>query len=106
MTALLLPLLMSNSVSRPTANAGTRPNVLLIVTDDQWRAEFNFLAEGRDDQGNPRNLTPNIDRLATEGLVLLNQYVSSPVCTPSRFSVLTGNYASRSPAFHMAVSIA
>ena len=81
-----------------------RPNVLFIITDDQERAEFNFLPEGRDERGNPRNLTPNIDRLATEGVVLLNQYVSSPVCTPSRYSVLTGNYASRSPSLATAAA--
>jgi arylsulfatase A-like enzyme len=97
---VLLPaLLASNGFARPAVGAGTRPNVLFIITDDQGRAEFNFLPEGRDEQGNPRNLTPNIDRLATEGLVFLNQYVSSPVCTPSRYSVLTGTYASRSPTF-------
>ena len=81
------------------ADAQDRPNVLFIITDDQERKEFNFLPEGRDDQGNPRNLTPNIDRLATEGVVFRNQYVSSPVCTPSRYSALTGTYASRSPTF-------
>lgn len=81
-----------------------RPNVLFIITDDQERAEFNFLPEGRDEQGNPRNLTPSIDRLANEGVVFLNQYVSSPVCTPSRYSVLTGNYASRSPSFATAAA--
>ena len=81
-----------------------RPNILFIITDDQERKEFNFLAEGRDERGRPRNLSPNIDRLASEGLVLLNQYVSSPVCTPSRYAVLTGTYASRSPAFAKAVS--
>jgi len=81
-----------------------RPNVLFIITDDQERAEFNFLPEGRDERGNPRNLAPNIDRLATEGVVFLNQYVSSPVCTPSRYSVLTGNYASRSPSFATAAA--
>lgn len=97
--ALLLALLVSNGFARPAANEDARPNILFIITDDQERAEFNFLQEGRDDQGNPRNLTPNIDRLATEGIVFLNQYVSSPVCTPSRYSVLTGTYASRSPTF-------
>jgi arylsulfatase A-like enzyme len=81
-----------------------RPNVLFIITDDQERKEFNFLPEGRDEQGKPRNLSPNIDRLAAEGVVLLNQYVSSPVCTPSRYAVLTGTYASRSPAFAKAVA--
>ncbi len=102
-TALLPALLASSGLARPAVGAGTRPNVLFIITDDQGRAEFNFLPEGRDEQGNPRNLTPNIDRLATEGVVFLNQYVSSPVCTPSRYSVLTGNYASRSPTFAKAV---
>ncbi|UCC99867.1 MAG: sulfatase-like hydrolase/transferase [Phycisphaerales bacterium] len=81
-----------------------RPNILFIITDDQERKEFNFLPEGRDEYGKPRNLSPNIDQLATEGLVLLNQYVSSPVCTPSRYAVLTGTYASRSPAFARAVA--
>ena len=94
-TTLVLMLFASNSF----AQADERPNVLFIITDDQERSEFNFLPEGRDEQGKPRNLTPNIDRLAREGVVLLNQYVSSPVCTPSRYSVLTGTYASRAPAF-------
>ncbi len=81
----------------------SKPNVLLIVTDDQERKEFNFLPEGRDEAGRPRNLSPNIDRLAREGVVLLNQYCSSPVCTPSRYSTLTGCYASRSSTFAKAV---
>ncbi|GAB6165927.1 sulfatase-like hydrolase/transferase [Thermostilla marina] len=87
----------------PRARAD-RPNVLFVITDDQERSEFNFLPEGRDEQGRPRNLTPNIDRLAMEGVVFLNQYVSSPVCTPSRYSVLTGTYASRSPSFAAAAA--
>ncbi len=81
-----------------------RPNILFIVTDDQARSEFNFLPEGRDENGRPRNLSPTIDRLAREGVVLLNQYVSSPVCTPSRYSVLTGTYASRAPGFTRAAT--
>jgi len=81
-----------------------RPNILFIITDDQERNEFNFLPEGRDEQGRPRNVCPNIDRLATEGMVFLNQYVTSPVCTPPRYSVLTGTYASRSPSFTAAAA--
>jgi arylsulfatase A-like enzyme len=95
----LLALLVLNGLAGPAAEADTHPNVLFIITDDQRRAEFNFLPEGRDEHGKPKNLSPNIDRLAAEGVVLLNQYVSSPVCTPSRYSVLTGTYASRSSAF-------
>ena len=57
---------------------------------------FNCLPEGKG-----KNLTPNLDRLANEGVIMENQYVVSPVCTPSRYNCLTGNYASRAtnPAF-------
>ncbi len=51
---------------------------------------FNCLPEGEG-----KNLTPNLDRLAREGTMMMNQYVVSPVCTPSRFNCLTGKYASR-----------
>ena len=98
---LFVPLAIpaSHGFADATSAKDRRPNILFIVTDDQERAEFNFLPEGRDEQGNPKNLSPNIDRLAAEGVVFLNQYVTSPVCTPSRYSVLTGTYASRSPSF-------
>jgi len=101
----LLPALLAAVLSllAPLTAPAGRPNILFIMTDDQERKEFNFLPEGHDEQGKPRNLSPNMDRLATEGLVLLNQYVSSPVCTPSRYAVLTGTYASRSPTFAKAV---
>lgn len=79
------------------------PNILFIISDDQERREFNFLPEGRDEQGVPRNLSPHLDRLASEGIVFQNQYVTSPVCTPSRYTVLTGTYASRSMSFEKTV---
>lgn len=76
--------------------AAERPNIFFIVTDDQWRTEFNFLPEGQDQRGNPLNLTPTIDRLSSEGIILDRMYATSTVCTPSRYSVLTGEYPSRS----------
>lgn len=51
---------------------------------------FNFLPEGKG-----KTHTPNIDRLAAEGTIMMGQHVASPVCTPSRYSCLTGQYASR-----------
>ena len=96
---LPLLLMLSPFIPRTVAVENSRPNVLFIISDDQERREFNFLAEGRDDEGNPRNLSPNLDRLAAQGVVFPNQYVTSPVCTPSRFTVLTGSYASRSSSF-------
>ncbi len=77
----------------PVFGGGTttrKPNVIFIITDDQRRDMFNFLPEGRG-----KNLSPNIDRLASEGTILLGQHCSTPVCSPSRFSCLTGRYASR-----------
>ncbi len=64
-----------------------RPNILVILTDDQ---EFNEIAKF-----GGKVLTPNMDRIGTEGVVLDRFYASSPVCTPSRYSMLTGRYASR-----------
>ena len=51
---------------------------------------FNCLPEGKG-----KNYTPNLDRMANEGVVLMGQHVVSPVCTPSRYNCLTGKYASR-----------
>ena len=73
-----------------------RPNILFIMTDDQWRHEFNFLPEGQDANGKPLNLTPTTDRLSSEGIILDRMYATSTVCTPSRYSVLSGEYPSRS----------
>jgi arylsulfatase A-like enzyme len=70
--------------------AADQPNVLFIITDDMYPWQMNFMPEGRG-----QNYTPNLDRLATEGTIMRNQYVASTVCTPSRYNVLTGRYASR-----------
>ncbi len=69
---------------------GQRPNIVFVILDDMHRHMFNCLPEGRG-----KNLTPHIDRLAAEGMVMLGQHVVSPVCTPSRYNCLTGRYASR-----------
>ena len=66
--------------------AGSRPNIILIFTDDQ----------GINDVGcyGSEIPTPNIDSLARDGLQLTNFYAASSICTPSRFGLLTG----RNPA--------
>ena len=82
---------------RPVAQAAEanpqRPNIVFFILDDMQRHMFNCLPEGKG-----KNLTPAIDRLASEGTVLMGQHVASPVCTPSRYNCLTGRYASRSLA--------
>ncbi|MCF7848917.1 MAG: sulfatase-like hydrolase/transferase [Kiritimatiellales bacterium] len=67
-----------------------KPNVVFFIADDMLPKHFNCLPQGKG-----KNLTPNIDRLATEGTVMLGQHCASPICTPSRYNVLTGRYASR-----------
>jgi len=83
-----------------------RPNIVMIVTDDQHRIDFNFLAEGRDNNGKALNLSPNIDKIANEGIIFNNMYATSSVCTPSRFSVLTGQLASRATSHRFASDLA
>jgi len=64
-----------------------RPNVLFLYTDQQ-RADTIRAA------GNPHILTPNLDRLAEQGVLLDNAFCNSPVCMPSRQSMLSGRYPS------------
>jgi arylsulfatase A-like enzyme len=88
----LVFVLGTNSISRGEDSAdGTRPNIVFFIADDMQRYMFNCLAEGQEPY-----LTPHLDRLAAEGALMKGQYVSAPVCTPSRFTCLTGRYASRS----------
>lgn len=67
-----------------------KPNFVFFIADDMLPKHFNCLPQGKG-----KNLTPNIDRLASEGTLLTEHHVVSPICTPSRYNVLTGNYASR-----------
>jgi arylsulfatase A-like enzyme len=92
---VILGMVYPCSASGGNPDEDKRPNIIFIITDDQHRDQFNFLAEGRNDEGAALNLTPAIDRLADEGVILDQFYVSTSVCTPSRYSVLTGTYASR-----------
>lgn len=80
-------LLSPSRLMAATARSRRRPNVLFIITDDQRLDTFGFLRG--------RTLTPNIDRLAAEGVYFSQAYVGSSLCTPSRFNCLTGKYASR-----------
>lgn len=67
-----------------------KPNIIFFIADDMLPNMFNTRPEGKG-----KNLTPNLDRLANEGVFLTGLKVASPVCTPSRYNCLTGNYASR-----------
>ena len=63
-----------------------RPNIIFILTDDQrWDAMGCA--------GHPWLKTPNMDRLAREGVMFRNAFVTTSLCSPSRASFLTGQYA-------------
>lgn len=62
-----------------------RPNVLVVLTDDQRPDGVGF-------EGNSSLRTPNLDRFAAEGARLRNFYVATPQCCPSRAALLTGRY--------------
>jgi len=69
-------------------NNQTLPNIVLIFTDDQGYRDLSCY-------GAPDIKTPHLDRMAKEGLRFTNFYVSQPVCSASRASLLTGCYANR-----------
>jgi arylsulfatase A-like enzyme len=69
---------------------GPTPNIVLIYADDLGYGDVS-------PYGAHRVTTPNIDRLAAEGLRFTDAHATSATCTPSRYSLLTGEYAWRRP---------
>ena len=68
--------------------SGSRPNIILVMTDDQGFGDFGF-------KGNPVLRTPHLDEMARAGVRLDRFYSASPVCSPTRASVLTGRHPER-----------
>lgn len=68
---------------------GTRPNIILIYTDDQGHGDASCLNPDAKFQ------TPNLDQLAREGISFTDGHSSDTVCTPSRYGLLTGRYCWR-----------
>lgn len=66
-----------------------KPNIVIIYADDLGYGDVSSY-------GSTELLTPNMDRIANEGLKFTNGYATSPTCTPSRFSMLSGIYPFRS----------
>lgn len=93
-TISLVPLVLTVALSIGVAGAKDaakpvqRPNILLIVSDDQGYADAGF-------QGSRDILTPHLDRLASRGIRFTNGYVTHAFCSPSRAGLMTGRYQQR-----------
>lgn len=85
---------MNEEITEPAKDglpmAAERPNVVLIVADDMGWGDLGCY-------GAKRIPTPAMDRLASEGVRATDCHSASSVCTPSRYAILTGRYAWRSP---------
>lgn len=87
-SACTIGALLSPSGLGATADAKRRPNIVFILVDDMgWTGPACY--------GSDLHETPNIDRLAREGVRFEQAYAASPVCTPTRASILTGKSPAR-----------
>ena len=71
-----------------TVSFAEKPNILFIYGDDVGYGDFSCY-------GAEKVRTPNIDRIAEQGVRFLSGYCTAATCTPSRYSLLTGEYAFR-----------
>ena len=93
-TQLLLAILDTTWGTLPSAFAdGTGPNILFILSDDQDPDTLSCFGG--------KVLTPTLDKLCRDGVKFTRAYNSSSVCTPSRYTCLTGQYAGHSQALHL-----
>lgn len=91
MRCFLLILLVLHAAG--TSRATDQSNVVLIVADDLGWSDLACY-------GNALHETPHLDRLAAEGMRFTDYYAASPVCTPTRASILTGKHPAR---LHMTI---
>ena len=80
--------LLAKDAKTATAAPKPRPNVIFILADDLGWGDLSCY-------GRPDYRTPNLDRLAQEGLRFTNAYSAAPVCTPTRCAFITGRYPAR-----------
>lgn len=90
----VMALLGSCQGNEKAENKAQKPNVILIAVDDlnDWIGALG---------GHPQANTPNIDRLAAKGMLFTNAHCQSPVCNPSRASLMTSLYPSTSGIYFL-----
>src|SRR5258705_12003860 len=79
---------IASSIGRARAQASAKPNIVYIMADDMGYADVSCY-------GRPDIQTPNIDRIAANGMRLLQDYANSAVCSATRTALITGRYQYR-----------
>ena len=79
-------------IAAATAQAAKRPNVVLVITDDQGYGDLSC-------HGNPVLKTPHLDKLHSES-VRLTDYHVAPTCSPTRAALITGHWTNRTGVWH------
>lgn len=85
-TFAMLAMLAALPTGEAQQRSSGRPNIVFIMTDDH-------AAHALSAYGSRLNKTPNLDRLAKEGVKFQNAFVTNSICTPSRAVILTGKYS-------------
>lgn len=85
-TASLIFVLANSWMATSASKAAEPPNILFIFSDDHAQAAISAY-------GSKVNETPHLDRLAREGARFTNSFVTNSICTPSRATLLTGQYS-------------
>jgi arylsulfatase A-like enzyme len=95
---VLMMLAMDMLAGKPGLISGlkdaSRPNIIFIMSDDH-----GYQAIGS--YGSVINQTPNIDRIANEGMIFHRCFSTNSICTPSRASILTGKYSHENGVYHL-----
>ncbi|XP_039239325.1 steryl-sulfatase isoform X3 [Pipra filicauda] len=89
MGPLLLLIICQCAINSIKTHSASNPNIILLMADDLGIGDLGCY-------GNKTLRTPNIDRLAEEGVTLTQHIAAAPLCTPSRAAFLTGRYPIRS----------
>ena len=92
---LLLTLSQCQSNQKDAKNESNRPNILFMMSDDHTSQAVSAYGGMLADVCP----TPNIDRIATEGMLFNNCFVTNSICTPSRSTIYTGKYAHKNGVY-------
>ncbi len=82
-------LLVSSGTLRAATEAQQKPNIIFVLFDDMGYGQPKCFRDGTEFK------TPNIDRLAKEGMRFTDAHSAASVCTPTRYGIITGRYPSR-----------